>query len=229
MCGVCSTVGHSSDMCPSLQENNLEQANALGSFQGQQVQQRQKYDPFSNTYNVGWRDHPNFSYLGNQQSVPNANFSHPQGFNQPRMQQPYQPRPQHMSQNKGTSLEDLVKSLATSSLQFQQEARTTIKNLETQVSQLASTVGKLEAQESGKLPSQTIGNTRENASFVTLRSGQQLEEVPNRERSAMEQQENLVLGKDEATSPIETISAPKVIQRFLFLLMFLLYLFLVGL
>lgn len=35
MCGVCSTVGHSSDMCPSLQENNLEQANALGSFQGQ--------------------------------------------------------------------------------------------------------------------------------------------------------------------------------------------------
>lgn len=65
------------------------------------------------------------------------------------------------SQNKGTSLEDLVKSLATSSLQFQQEARTTIKNLETQVSQLASTVGKLEAQGSGKLPSQTIVNARE--------------------------------------------------------------------
>lgn len=124
------------------------------------MQQRHKYDPFSNAYNVGWRDHPNFSYLGNQQSVPNANFSHPPvsinqecsnlinlGLN--------------TSQNKGTSLEDLVKSLATSSLQFQQEARTTIKNLETQVSQLPSTVGKLEAQGSGKLPSQTIVNARE--------------------------------------------------------------------
>lgn len=34
ICGVYSIVGHLSDMCPFLQENNLEQANALGSFYG---------------------------------------------------------------------------------------------------------------------------------------------------------------------------------------------------
>lgn len=48
------------------------------------------------------------------------------------------------------------------------------------MSQLASTVGKLEAQGSGKLPLQTIVNLRENASFVMLRSGKQLEEAPKR-------------------------------------------------
>lgn len=78
----CSKVGHSTDMYPSLQDNNLEQANAIGGYQGQQVQQRKKYDPFSNTYNIGWRDHPNFSFVENQQEVVlNANYTHPLGFN----------------------------------------------------------------------------------------------------------------------------------------------------
>ena len=35
VCGVCSTVGHHTDMCPNLQDG-CEQANALGGYQGQQ-------------------------------------------------------------------------------------------------------------------------------------------------------------------------------------------------
>ncbi|XP_022843286.1 uncharacterized protein LOC111366824 [Olea europaea var. sylvestris] len=44
------------------------------------------------------------------------------------------------------SLEDMLKSLNSSTMQFQQETKISIKNLQTQVSQLANMVGKLEAQ-----------------------------------------------------------------------------------
>ena len=69
------------------------------------------------------------------------------------------------------SLDEIVKTLALSTLQFQQEIRTSIKNLETQVSQLANTVGRLEAQGSGKLPSQIVMNPKENMTAITLRRG----------------------------------------------------------
>ena len=48
-------------MCPTMQEDYIEQANAVdGAFNGQP---QRKYDPFSNTYNPGWRDHPNLRYV----------------------------------------------------------------------------------------------------------------------------------------------------------------------
>ena len=62
VCGICSVAGHPTDACPTLQDDPSEQANAMGGFLGQQ---QRKYDPFSNSYNPGWKDHPNFSY-GNQ-------------------------------------------------------------------------------------------------------------------------------------------------------------------
>nr|XP_028949286.1 uncharacterized protein LOC108175062 [Malus domestica] len=80
VCGVCSMMGHATDMYPSLMDQGgIEQANALGGFQGQQ---RQKYDPYSNNYNAGWRDHPHLKWNNQdnrQQSVPN-NYNRPPGF-----------------------------------------------------------------------------------------------------------------------------------------------------
>jgi len=47
-------------MCPTMQEDYIEQANAVdGAFNGQP---QRKYDPFSNTYNSGLRDHLNLRY-----------------------------------------------------------------------------------------------------------------------------------------------------------------------
>ena len=42
------------------------------------------------------------------------------------------------------SLEDMVKALVTNSQQFQQETKSSIHNLEIQISQLTSSVSKLE-------------------------------------------------------------------------------------
>ena len=35
-CGICATMGHPTNMCPTLQENSEAQVNAVGEFQGQQ-------------------------------------------------------------------------------------------------------------------------------------------------------------------------------------------------
>jgi len=60
-------------------------------------------------------------------------------------------------------------------MSFQQETRSSIHNLEKQMGQVASRVGKLEAQMNGKLPSQAL-NPKEIVSVITLRSGKKLEE-----------------------------------------------------
>jgi len=54
ICGICCLEGHHTDACPTLQEANVS---AVYSNQGQR-----QYDPYSNTYNEGWRDHPNLRY-----------------------------------------------------------------------------------------------------------------------------------------------------------------------
>ena len=86
-CGVCSMVEHMTDMCPSLQDGgSYEQANALRGFQGQQNFQRAprpRNDPYSNTYNPGWRNHLNFSYANNSnQAAPSMPYNKPSDFTQ---------------------------------------------------------------------------------------------------------------------------------------------------
>ncbi|XP_037494808.1 uncharacterized protein LOC119370546 [Jatropha curcas] len=93
-CGICLVPGlvpgHATDMCPTLQEDELvQQANAVGNFGQQQC----RYDPYSNSYNPGWRDHPNLSY-GNQ---PMQNRYQQQ---RPQVNQPSSSR-QNQAQNSG--------------------------------------------------------------------------------------------------------------------------------
>ncbi|KAM2388571.1 hypothetical protein ACFXTH_038001 [Malus domestica] len=170
VCGVCSMMGHATDMCPSLMDQGgFEQANALGGFQGQQ---RQKYDPYSNNYNAGWRDHPHLKWNtqdNGQQSVPNNN-NRPPDFFQARPQAPFQSQQQ---QAPSKSLEDLIASLANSTQSHQQKTDKAIENLERQMSQLASLMG--QQHQPGRLPSQTVVNPNaEQMNVVTLRSGKEV-------------------------------------------------------
>ncbi|XP_073133327.1 uncharacterized protein [Henckelia pumila] len=132
-CGICAKVGHSTDMCPALQEGSTEQVNAAGRFPGPP---QRNYDPYSNTYTSGWRDHLNLRY-GN----PSVNQHAP-----------------HVQPNN----------------QAYRETRANIQYLNTQVGQLATTINWLEAQSSSSLPSQTVVNTKDNVSAITLRSGREL-------------------------------------------------------
>nr|XP_028949320.1 uncharacterized protein LOC103415785 [Malus domestica] len=205
VCGVCSMMGHATDMCPSLiDQGGLKQANALGGFQGQQ---RQKYDPYSNNYNAGWRDHPHLKWNNQdngQQSVPN-NYNRPLGFFQARPQAPFQSQQQ---QALSKSLEDLIASLANSTQSHQQKTDKAIENLERQMSQLASLMG--QQHQPGRLPSQTVMNPNaEQMNVVTLRSGKEVfkqSRMQKRTRKDTIEQEELQtknLEQDEASTETE--------------------------
>ena len=86
------------------------------------------------------------------------------------------------------SLEDIVKSLATNTLQFQQEVKANIQSLDNQMNQMATAISQLEVQSLGKSPSQMIANPRENASAIVLRSGKEVE-IPKKAALASSKQE----------------------------------------
>ena len=89
-----------------------------------------------------------------------------------------------MHQNQEPYLDELVQTLATQSLQlqqvtlsfqyntlsFQQETQKSIRNMELQISQLASDMSELETQEFEELPYQTKINSWENVSEVPLKT-----------------------------------------------------------
>ncbi|XP_074297039.1 uncharacterized protein LOC141627713 [Silene latifolia] len=150
-CGLCYDPTHPTDGCPSLQtEEASEAVKALGF---------RKFDPYSNTYNEGWKAHPNFGWGGNQ----NKNQKGPSNSS---FQKPNQN--QNQSQN---SLEDMMKTLAMNQVAM-------IGNLETQVRQILNTLTTKPTQ-GGSIPYHTIPPpTKEQAKAVCLRNGRELVEAP---------------------------------------------------
>ncbi|XP_026400374.1 uncharacterized protein LOC113296277 [Papaver somniferum] len=144
---------------PSYEEE-AEQVNAV--FPNQH---RQQYNPYSNTYNPGWRDHPNFIYANKQAAFPGPIFNRPSGFQQQQQQQP-----QQAQNSESSEMLSMMKNLTTMVQKNQQTTDGAIKELQTQMSTMAGRLNHLETQNSGKLPSQPI-NPRDSVNAVTLRSG----------------------------------------------------------
>ncbi|CAL9012099.1 unnamed protein product, partial [Prunus brigantina] len=151
--------GHPTYQCSASEaypEFVQEQVNLMNSYN-----QRPRNDPFSNTYNPGWRDHPNFSWKNNNQF------------------QNFQPKP-------ATTLEDTVKMLARNTVQFQQTTNSTLQQhsaaltkMETQLGQIADALSQREA---GKFPSQPVilqRNQEQAKAVITLRSGKVINGVGN--------------------------------------------------
>ncbi|KAM1861411.1 hypothetical protein ACFX13_013480 [Malus domestica] len=198
ICGVCSIQGHQSDQCPQLIENGgWESANAVG--YGNQNQPRN--DPFSNTYNPGWRDQPNFRWRDAPQYGQQSGFRQPPGFF-PRPMEP-QPPPQAQSSqtNPGTSMnDDKTYQLLTTMAQGMQNQAKEVNELKKQMGQMAEFLGQF--RENGKLPSTTVVNPKggfESAKAITLRSGK---EVRNKE------DEKIQLEEDENTYPTARVPSP---------------------
>ncbi|XP_051141146.1 uncharacterized protein LOC127258371 [Andrographis paniculata] len=58
VCGICTSAGHSTDACPTFQEECAVDVNTANYG----LNRPPAYNPYSNTYNPGWRDHPNLRY-----------------------------------------------------------------------------------------------------------------------------------------------------------------------
>ncbi|XP_017972490.1 PREDICTED: uncharacterized protein LOC108660447 [Theobroma cacao] len=119
---VCKMCGdsHSSDQC----SYNSASVHFVGNFN------RQQNNPYSNTYNSGWRNHPNFSWNNNAgPSNPNPNM--PPDF----QQQAKLPILEKESQTEEFLLQYISKNDA-----IIQSYSASLRNLKTQVGQLANSI-----------------------------------------------------------------------------------------
>ncbi|CAL8988212.1 unnamed protein product [Prunus brigantina] len=159
VCAICNIPGHPTYQCSASEaypEFVQEQVNLMNSYN-----QRPRNDPFSNTYNPGWRDHPNFSWKNNNQF------------------QNFQPKP-------ATTLEDTCQNASSNTVQFQQTTNSTLQQhsaaltkMETQLGQIADALSQREA---GKFPSQPVilqRNQEQAKAVITLRSGKVINGVGN--------------------------------------------------
>ncbi|CAA0816701.1 Unknown protein, partial [Striga hermonthica] len=181
VCRACGVQGHGSEMCSSAFDQDFGEqpadANALQGYQNRSVN-----DPFSNTYKPGWRNHPNFSWANNNNvQQPRQNFAQqkpwPNYVPQQQMRPNY-PQQQFQQQQRGPIIGMQNQETGQGSshqddrwdkvLQFMTNQESSIKRLETQVGQLATRVGNIEAEaDKGKLPSQPT----EAKAITVLRSG----------------------------------------------------------
>ncbi|KAG8488363.1 hypothetical protein CXB51_016383 [Gossypium anomalum] len=113
---------HNPDYPPFNPSTEEEQAHYIGNnFKPQNNQ-------YSNTYNAGWKNHPNFSWGGQGNQRP----QHPPGFQKP----PYQ-------QEKKPNLEKiLTKFIAVSETRFQ-NTETALKNQQASIQGLENQIGQL--------------------------------------------------------------------------------------
>ncbi|CAN6560256.1 unnamed protein product [Malus baccata var. baccata] len=210
VCSVCYMQGHANDQCPQLIENGgWESANAVGF--GNQNQPR--HDPYSNTYNPGWRDHPNFKWRDPQQSQQQGGFrQQPPGFyTKPFV--PNQNQVQSVPPTSGTSLDNdqVIKLLTTLTQEVQTQNKERqiqdkrVDNLEKQMGQIAEFMEQI--REQGRLPSSTVVNPKggfETAKAIMLRSGKQVGTDSNTSKSSQGEEDMLLQEEAQGAKPTAT-------------------------
>jgi hypothetical protein len=212
-CSVCASPMHLAQNCPSMTVFEMEQVNAFNSFQ------KPSNGPYSETYNPGWRNHPNFSWKQNQPNTNQGGAPHyPPGFssypNQGRLAQPasssYQvpnQAPASSNQSLEDTMRDFMKMTGQSISDIRQSTMVNtqaISKLEMQMGQLVNHLGE---RDKGKLPSQAVNNPKAcgNSSnqehvqaIVTLRSGKKVDnKVVNPEEAEEEEQKEKEEEKEE--------------------------------
>ncbi|CAL8084600.1 unnamed protein product [Prunus armeniaca] len=144
-CSICNVTTHDFLSCPhkdAYPEFAAEQVNAFNNFQ------RPRYDPYSNVYNPGWRDHPNFKWDRDQPARPQF---------QQQVQQTAAPK---------AAWEVAIEKLANATSQEFQNLQATVKNIEKQMGQIAFQVSE---RAPGTFPSQTEHNPRGGADCKAVR------------------------------------------------------------
>ncbi|KAH9793911.1 hypothetical protein KPL71_004706 [Citrus sinensis] len=162
---------------PHDHDSYSDQANAIGV-----IRKPSNYNPYSSTYNPGWRDHPNFSWSqGFQQNGPAAPAPPMQQIpqNPQASQPPFRPYNQNQNYSQPKPWEDAFqnfKNVTHSTIEQQNRTIDGLRNelragfnsqaqsvssLEKMVGQLASSVQTLAITvEKGKFPSQPVPNPK---------------------------------------------------------------------
>nr|KYP31036.1 Transposon Ty3-G Gag-Pol polyprotein [Cajanus cajan] len=171
-CTFCDSPMHISADCPG----QYEDVNAMYQARPGQYQQR---DPYSNTYNPGWRDHPNFRYgnSGNQNT---------QGFSSGQSQGNYPSRggnsydigakfdqERSITDDKIKAVASHVDSCFTNIMNKFEQMEVKHDNLNSFVTQLSNKKSDEQARSSGATPSNTVINPK-SLNAISLRSGRKV-------------------------------------------------------
>ncbi|TYG79931.1 hypothetical protein ES288_D02G176800v1, partial [Gossypium darwinii] len=142
------------------------------------------YDPYSTTYNKGWRDHPNLRY---------QNRATPPGFEQQKSRPYNMSQPTHQNPSAETKTHSMLEQMMKMMADQKKETDGRFQASSTDVN-----LGNLQAQVNNRLPSQPVGNPRDNVSAITLRSGKELRSILKKVQNSNEEdetKENLALPK----------------------------------
>ncbi|XP_052299939.1 uncharacterized protein LOC127903649 [Citrus sinensis] len=162
-CNICNSNDHFTQECPTLPaliECLNDQGNVINTFN--------KPNPYSQTYNPGWKNHPNFSWRNNN-NAQSSQAPPPQNFQNPQPYAPYVPPP-------WKNLEDTMHSFIRKQDVINNQNAQTFSDLKDTLAKIASA---LTIQEKGKFPAQPQPNpkiqqnspTDQVKSVITLRSG----------------------------------------------------------
>nr|XP_028953960.1 uncharacterized protein LOC114822939 [Malus domestica] len=184
-CSICSLTNHDFLNCPHKDAYSkfiAEQVNSFNNFQ------RPRYDPYSNFYNPGWRDHPNLKWDKDLHSRPQF---------QQQVHQPAAPK---------AAWEVAIEKLANTTTHEIQNLHASMKNMEKQIGQIAVQVSE---RAPGTFPSQTVPNLRgqeECNAIRTLRSGKSYNRHENSVGNSQSQD------KSENTAKATTKTAERVYE-----------------
>jgi hypothetical protein len=172
-CSVCASPMHQAQNCPSMIVfTEMEQVNAFNNFQ------KPSNGTYSETYNPGWRNHPNFSWKQNQPTTNQGGVPHAQNHYPPGFSAPYQNHGCSVSPASSSSYQAPTQAPASSTQSLEETMKEFMKitgksisdvrhatmvntqaiaKIETQIGQIASHLGE---REKGKFPSQPMPNPK---------------------------------------------------------------------
>ena len=202
-CNSCGMYGHTTAGCMNIMpEDQVEEVNYMGNYGNQG-----KIDPFSNTYNQGWRQHPNLSWR-NQGSKPYV----PPGFQgqqrPPLQQQNLQGNPPNFDKQ-FNEIKEMMNNFSNNINgkidRNHNEFNAWKKTVESRFDQIFDHLNK---REQGQLPSNVIVNPK-----VETKNVQNCSAIFTKENVPMEEQVTMMRQREENFWKFHKFGKPHLLNK----------------
>ncbi|KAL9387950.1 hypothetical protein Peur_021074 [Populus x canadensis] len=156
-CVVCESKGHRTTKCPTIPAfKEVLYGQTSDSSNVRKPFSNQVGNPYSETYNPGWRNHPNFGWRNEGPSVPQTFQPPPQPFHAPT-HNTYQPPHKRSLEDTLQQFMQTQGGINNQAYKFQDQTNRTLDDIRSQLTKLTQS---LSIQEKGKIPAQPMPNPR---------------------------------------------------------------------
>nr|XP_034903990.1 uncharacterized protein LOC118041005 [Populus alba] len=156
-CVVCESKGHRTTECPTIPAfKEVLYGQTSDSSNVRKPFSNQVGNPYSETYNPRWRNHPNFGWRNEGSSVPQTFQPPPQPFHAPT-HNTYQPPHKRSLEDTLQQFMQTQGGINNQAYKFQDQTNRTLDDIRSQLTKLTQS---LSIQEKGKIPAQPMPNPR---------------------------------------------------------------------